>query len=142
MKDPLGQCANPSVSLIANVPRRSNSVSRYRAQGFTLLGLLFWSVIIGALALVGMKSFEPLNEYWTVKRVVKKIAAEGLSTVPEVRAAFDRQKEIEYSIKTIRGKDLTVTKENDRLIIGFEYDSEIELVEPVYLLFKFKGDSR
>jgi hypothetical protein len=142
MKDLLGRRASPSGSLMAKASRTGNTALRYQAQGFTLLGLLFWSVIIGAVALIGMKSFEPLNEYWTVKRVVKKIAAQGLSTVPEVRAAFNRQKEIEYAIKKVSGKDLTVTKENDRLIIGFEYDSEVALVEPVYLLFKFKGDSR
>ena len=32
----------------------------------------------------------------------------------EARAAFDKQKEIEYSITAISGKDLTVTKENVR----------------------------
>ena len=55
---------------------------------------------------------------------------------------LDRQKEIEYSISSIEGKDLEITKENDRLVIRFAYDKEIPIVEPVYLLMKYKGRSK
>ena len=61
--------------------------------------------------------------------------------MPEIRAAFERQKEIEYSITTISGKDLTITKENDKVVVTFAYDKEIELVKPVFLLIKFEGRS-
>ncbi len=67
------------------------------------------------------------------------MAAESPPTVAEVRKAFDRQKEIEYSISSISGKDLEITKENDRLVIRFAYDKEIPIVEPVFLLMKYKG---
>ena len=46
------------------------------------------------------------------------------------------------SISSISGKDLEVTKENDRLVIRFAYDKEIPIVEPVFLLIKFRGESR
>jgi hypothetical protein len=62
--------------------------------------------------------------------------------VPEIRAAFDRQKEIEYSITSISGKDLQVTKENDKVVIRFAYDKEIELYGPVFLLIKYEGSSK
>jgi hypothetical protein len=64
-----------------------------------------------------------------------------LQTVPEIRAAFERQKEIEYSITTISAKDLVVTKENEKVVVSFAYDKEVELVKPVYLLIKFEGRS-
>ena len=51
-------------------------------------------------------------------------------------------KDIEYSISSISGKDLEVTKENEKLVIRFAYDKEIPLVEPVYLLLKYKGRSK
>jgi hypothetical protein len=38
--------------------------------------------------------------------------------VAEVRAAFERQKDIEYSISSISGKDLDITKENEKVVIA------------------------
>ena len=111
-----------------------------RQRGVTLFGLLFWAVVVGFVALIGMRVLPALNEYFTIKRAVNKIVTEG-STVPEIRAAFERQKQIEYSITTIGGKDLIVTKENDKPVVSFAYDKEVELVKPVFLLIKFEGRS-
>ena len=60
----------------------------------------------------------------------------------EIRAQFDKQKDIEYSIASISGKDLDITKENDRIVIRFAYNKEIELIAPVFLLIKYEGRSR
>ena len=62
--------------------------------------------------------------------------------VPEIRANFDKQKEIEYSITSITGKDLNITKENDKVVVSFAYDKEIDLIKPVYLLIKYEGRSK
>jgi hypothetical protein len=111
-----------------------------RQRGVTLFGLLFWAVVVGFVALIGMRVLPALNEYFTIKRTVNKIASEG-STVPEIRAAFERQKDIEYSIVSITGKDLVVTKENEKVVVSFAYNKEVELVNPVFLLIKFEGRS-
>jgi hypothetical protein len=109
-------------------------------RGFTMFGLLFWAIVIGMLALLGMRVLPALNEYFTIKRTVNKITTEG-STVPEIRTAFEKQKDIEYSITSISAKDLQITKENDKVVVSFAYDKEIELVNPVFLLIKFQGRS-
>jgi len=109
-------------------------------RGFTLFGLLFWAIIVGFLALIGMRVLPALNEYFTIKRAVNKITSEG-TTVPEIRNAFERQKDIEYSITSISSKDLAITKENDKIVVSFAYDKEIELMKPVFLLIKFEGRS-
>jgi len=75
-------------------------------------------------------------------RAVNKVAKEGGSTVPEIRSAFEKQKEIEYSISSIGGKDLQITKENDKIVVSFAYDKEIELAAPVFLLIKYEGRSK
>ena len=111
-----------------------------RQQGVTLFGLLFWAVIVGFLALIGMRVLPALNEYFTIKRAINKITTEG-TTVPEIRNAFERQKDIEYAITSISGKDLQITKENDKVVVGFAYDKEIELMKPVFILIKFEGRS-
>lgn len=113
-----------------------------RQRGVTLFGLLFWAIVVGMVALVTMKVLPTLNEYFTIKRAVEKIAASGASTVPEIRTAFDRQKDIEYSIVSITSKDLEITKVNEKVVIGFSYNKEIELMDPVYLTIKYQGRSK
>lgn len=116
--------------------------ARPAQRGVTLIGLLFWAIIIACVALVGLKVLPTVNEYFTIQRAVNKIAKEGGSTVQEIRTAFDRQKDIEYSISSISGKDLEITKENEKVVVKFAYDKELELIEPVFLLIKYRGRSQ
>ncbi len=111
-------------------------------RGITLLGLLFWAIIVGSIALLAVRVLPTLNEFFTIQKAVNKVALEGGNTVPEIRAAFEKQKDIEYSIQAISAKDLDITKENDRIVIRFAYNKEIELMAPVFLLIKYEGRSR
>jgi Tfp pilus assembly major pilin PilA len=111
-------------------------------RGVTLLGLMLWAILIGIVSLVALRVLPTVNEYLTIQRAVDKVAGEGLNTVPEIRLAFDRQKEIEYSISSITGKDLKITKEDDHVVIRFAYDKQIDLMPPVYLLIKYEGQSK
>jgi Domain of unknown function (DUF4845) len=117
------------------------SLSRRRQRGISMFGLMFWAILIGFFSYVGVVTFPTLNEYATIKRTVEKIAAENPATVAEARSSFDRQKSIEYAISSISGKDLEITKENDRVVIAFAYDKEVALFGPVYLLLKYEGRS-
>ena len=122
---------------------RRRSASPRHQRGITLFGLLIAAVVLGSLALVTMRVLPTLNEYFTIQKAVNKVAQEGGSTVPEIREAFEKQKEIEYSISSIGGKDLEITKDNSgKIIVSFAYDKEVELVEPVYLLIKYQGRSK
>ncbi|XVJ68892.1 MAG: DUF4845 domain-containing protein [Rhizobacter sp.] len=114
----------------------------HHQRGVTLLGLMFWAVLIGIVAMLVLNVLPTVNEYATIQKAVTKLAKEGAGTVPEIRAAFERTKQIEYSISSISGKDLDITKENEKLVIRFAYDKEIMLFEPVYLLIKYKGVAR
>ena len=113
-----------------------------RQRGVTLFGLMLWAIVIGFSALLVMRVLPTLNEYYTIQKAITKIAQERVSTVPESRSAFEKQKTIEYSIQSIGGQDLKVTKENDKVVISFAYDKEIELMQPVYLLIKYEGRSK
>jgi len=73
---------------------------------------------------------------------VEKIAATQPATVAEARQAFDRQRDLEYSISAITSKDLQVTKENDKVVISFAYDKEIPIYGPVFILIKYEGRSK
>lgn len=110
-------------------------------SGITLIGLMFWAVILCSFALVIMKVVPAVMEFQTIQKMVTSAAGAG-STVPEIRAAFDRDKSVQYNVEAINSRDLEITKENDKIVVKFAYDKEIELIEPVYLLIKFHGQSK
>jgi hypothetical protein len=111
-------------------------------RGLTMFGLLFWAVVIGMMGYVAVRTFPTVTEYYTIQRMVRSIAASQPATVAEARAAFDRQREVDYGITSIAGRDLQVTKENDKVVIAFAYEREIPLFGPVYLLLKYDGRSQ
>ncbi len=62
-------------------------------------------------------------------------------SVVEVRGLFDKSAEID-NIKSITGKDLEVTKEGDKVVVGFSYQREIHLAGPAFLTLKYAGRSK
>lgn len=123
-------------------PPHLPSPPRGQQRGITLFGLVFWAVLIGFVAYVLVRTLPTVNEYMTVQRIVNQIAAANPSTVAEARLAFDRQKEVEYSVTAIKGSDLVVTKENDKVVIAFAYEKEVPISGPVYILLKYEGRSK
>lgn len=123
-------------------PAPSHDGQRARQRGLTLFGLLFWALVVGFVGYLLVRVVPTANEYLTIQRAVDKIAAGQPATVAEARAAFDRQKDIEYAITAISGKDLVVTKENDRVVLAFAYDKEISVLGPLHILIKYEGRSK
>ncbi len=115
---------------------------RQQQRGVTLFGLVFWALLIGFAAYLVIRVFPTVNEYLTIQRTVEQIALAQPPTVAQARQAFDRQKDVEYSITSITGKDITVTKENDKVVIGYAYDKLIPIYGSVYLLIKYEGRSK
>jgi hypothetical protein len=115
---------------------------RSAQRGLTLFGLLFWALAAGFVGYLLVRVLPTVNEYVTIQRAIDKIAAEQPATVAEARASFDRQKDVEFSISAVSGKDLEVTKENDRVVLAFAYDKEIPVMGPVYILIKYEGRSK
>jgi hypothetical protein len=118
-------------------------LSSSRSQrGVTMFGLMMWAIVVGFLGYLAVRTLPTVNEFLTIQASIDKIAAAPPPTVGEIRASFDRQKEIEYSIKSISGKDLDISKENERVVIAFAYDIEVPVAGPVFLLMKYKGRSK
>lgn len=111
-------------------------------RGITLFGLLFWAIVVGFLALLALRVLPTVNEYLTIRKVVQEIASSGATTVPEIRSAFEKRAQVEYAVEAITSKDLQITKVNEKVVIAFAYDKEIEVMSPVYLLIKYEGRSK
>ncbi|MCE2658904.1 MAG: DUF4845 domain-containing protein [Rubrivivax sp.] len=104
--------------------------------------MLTAAIVVSFLAYVGLQVAPTVNEYVTIKRAVDKIAASSPASIAEIRSAFETQKNIEYAISSISGSDLKISKENDRFVIAFQYERELPLGGPVFLLLKYQGRSK
>jgi hypothetical protein len=121
---------------------RNTGAPRAQQRGVTLFGLLFWAIVLGFVGYLLVRILPTINEYTTIQRTVEKVAASQPPTVAEARAAFDRQKEVEYAISAISGRDLQVTKEDEKVVISYAYNKEVPIWGPVYILLKYEGRSK
>ena len=109
---------------------------RHSQKGLSLIGFVLIAVLAVAVFAIGGQSLPMWLEYQAAVKAANKAATEGASTVPQVRASFDRAAQID-DIKSITGRDLDVTKVNERVVVGFEYEREIPLAGPAYLVYRF-----
>ncbi len=112
------------------------ALHRWHERGLGLGGLIVTIVILGGLFLVGAKTVPALVEYKAVVRAANAAAQE--SSVEAARRAFDAQAAID-DISSITSRDLEISQTGNGLAVGYAYDKEIALIDPVYLLIKFSG---
>jgi hypothetical protein len=105
----------------------------------SFIGLVFVGGVLAITGVIAAQVAPTFLEFQAVGRAAKK-AAEG-TTVPEVRSMFDEAATID-GISSIKGSELEVTKENDRIVVIFAYQREIHLVGPAYLTLKYSGRSK
>jgi hypothetical protein len=120
--------------------RRLRRGAPTRQRGLGLVSLIFTGLIVVILLILGMKTVPAFAEYLAVDRAVQRISGEA-QTVHDIRAAFDRYATID-DIKSIHGKDLDVTKDNERVVVSYAYSYSVPLLENVRLVIDFSGSSR
>jgi hypothetical protein len=108
-------------------------------KGISLFGLIFFGAILGFIGIVAAQVIPPVNEYLSIKKHINTVKNEG-TTVPEIRAKFDATSHVN-NIISVKGSDLVVSKENERVKISFAYDRQVHIAGPVFLLIKFSGSS-
>lgn len=112
-----------------------------RQRGVSLSGMLFWSIGIALVALLGMKVFPSVTQYFSILKAVKSVAgsASGM-TVPEIRKSFDRHASTGY-ITDINGSEIDISKDGNGVVISFAYEKRIPLFANVSLLIDYQGSS-
>ena len=108
---------------------------RSRQRGLSFIGVIFIGLLAVAAFAIGGQSIPIFLEYQAINKAAKKAAREG-TTVPEIRAIFDRAGAID-NISSVQGKDLDITKQGDKVVVGYKYSREIPLAGPAYLVYRF-----
>ena len=117
---------------------RSIRNSAARQRGISFIGLVFVAVVLACVGVVVAQVIPTLIEYQAIYKAANK-AKEG-STVPEIRAIFDRAQAID-DFTSVTDKDLDIKKVNDKVVVAFSYEREIPLFGPAYLVLKYKGET-
>ena len=108
-------------------------------RGFSFIGFLFVAGVLAVSGVVVAQIIPTAIEYQAVLKAAQK-ASDG-NTVVEVRNIFDKAAAID-NISSVSGKDIDVTKENDKVVVSFAYQREIHLAGPAYLTMKYAGRSK
>jgi hypothetical protein len=111
--------------------------TRKRQGGLGLIALIFVGLLIVALLIIGAKLVPAVTEYLAIEKAVQRIRNEA-DTVPQLRSAFDRYAQID-DIKSVKGKDLDITKESDKVVISYAYSYQIPITDNVRLVIDFSG---
>ncbi|WP_313314314.1 DUF4845 domain-containing protein [Pulveribacter sp.] len=114
---------------------KQRAATRSRQRGLSFIGVVFIGVLAVAVFAIGGQSVPIFIEYFAIKKAAIKASRDG-STVPEIRASFDRAAAID-NIESVTGKDLEITKRNDKVVVSFSYSREIALAGPAYLVYRF-----
>jgi len=110
--------------------------SNKKQDGLSLTGLIFVLLVVGLIAVVGIRVVPSVTEYMAVKKAIVAAKTSG-ATPQEIRAAFDRQAEVGY-IQSISSKDLDISKELD---VSFSYQKVIHLAGPASLVLDYEGST-
>lgn len=110
-------------------------------RGVALSGLLFWSVVLVLVAVLGMKVAPTVVEFYKIKKDCKAVLAQvgKEATVPEIRAAFDRFADID--MLEFKGNQLDISKEGGQIVIAFGYEKRIPLFANVSLVIDYQGST-
>jgi len=110
-------------------------------RGVALSGLLFWSVVLVLVAVLGMKVLPTYIEYTKILKDAKGAVSKAGpdSTVTDVRRSFDRFAEID--MLDFPSSQLDVSKDGGRIVIEFAYEKRIPLFWNVSLLIDYKGST-
>ena len=116
------------------------TVVRSRQRGMSFIGLIVIGLLAVSVFAIGGQSLPIFLEYQAIKKAATKAAREG-NTVPEVRASFDRAGAID-NISSVKGEDLEITKNGDKIVVSFKYAREVPLFGPAYLVYRFQEQTQ
>lgn len=113
---------------------------RKRQLGLSLGGLIFGSVVLIFVALLGFKVAPKYMEFFTAKEAITAIANSGETTPAEIRKSFDARQAID-EMPSLKPSDLVISREGGQVTISFAYRKEIPLFANVGLYIDFQASS-
>ena len=108
-------------------------------RGVALSGLLFWSLVLVLVAVLGLKVTPSVIEYYKILKDTKAVVAKATpdATVAELRRSFEKFAEVDHL--DFPSKNLEIFKDRGQVVIEFAYEKRIPLFANVSLVIDYKG---
>ena len=113
---------------------------RNKQLGLSLGGLIFGSVVLIFVVLLGLKVGPKYMEYFTAKEAITAIANSGETSPGEIRKSFDARQAID-EMPSLKPSDLVISREGGQVVISFAYRKDIPLFANVGLYVDFQASS-
>ena len=115
-----------------------------RQKGISLSGLLFASVFVIVLLLLGFKLTPVMLEYNAIKRAFQGMAQDPAlrgASREQVRRAFINRAMVD-DIKSISPEQIEITKDGGDLVLSADYDVKVRLFRNVSACLDFHPSSK
>jgi hypothetical protein len=106
----------------------------HKQRGVSLSGFLMWSVVLIFGLLLGFRIGPAYYEYITIKRQLQDMRR-------DVESAWTKRTMIE-DVKSVTGKDLSITKDADGVVISVDYTTCSHVVANLRACMDFSASSR
>lgn len=116
---------------------------RFKQRGLTLTGMMFGSIVLVLLAVLGMKVAPVYIDDATIKKNLVAVANDSTlqnASASQVRMVYIKRAQVD-SITAVSAKDIKITKDKGKLVLSANYSVEVPLVHNISLKFDFDTKS-
>jgi len=111
-----------------------------RQKGLSMPSLLMLFIIGGVIVTCIIKMGPVYYDNWNFRSILEDIETEfsGVGTVDKtvVRKRIQKRMSIDM-IKSIKSKDVTITRDGDAYVVGAQYEARVSLLGNVDVVMKF-----
>lgn len=114
-----------------------------KQKGMTLTGLIFVSIVLVFVALLAMKVFPVVVDYYTIVGNVKAVTNDTSlreAGVAQIRGAYLKRMQVSGATDVLP-EDLDISKEGSDIVISFSYSKKVRLFGNVSLLLDFENST-
>jgi hypothetical protein len=115
-----------------------------KQRGVSLSGFLMWSILLIFVLLLGFRIGPAYYEYIVIKRLLQDMGRDSETQTGQrrdVESAWTKRTMIE-DVKSVTGKDLSITKDGDGVVISVEYTTCSHVVANLRACMDFSAASR
>lgn len=115
-------------------------MKNHKQQGVSLTGFLIILAVVGFALFIGMKLFPMYQEFWSVKKALKSIAADDTigSDPVSIRNSLSKYFDVGY-ISNVNPKDVMVERSPEGVLITADYEIRKPLIYNLDIVGKFKA---
>lgn len=107
-------------------------------SGVSMLGLLFGLLIIGFVALSGIKIFPVYMEYWSIKKTMTQTVDDlkTNSTSRQVRSVVQKKFDVNR-VSSLNARDIAIERKKGTFFIDSSYEKRIPFISNIDVVLKF-----